>query len=194
MKNIYFLAIPALLLTLSGCETLPVSANHRPEPSYEDAAANKFTQANYTAVDNLLASLKAPLNPGTPIIVATLVNIDALTESSRLGRLVSEQLGARLTRLGYSVVELKLRGDIFVKQREGELLLSREVRDITASHKAHAVVVGTYSEARDYTYLNLKIVGVQNNIVLAAHDYTLPIDTNVRELLAPPKKMRNGTH
>jgi TolB-like protein len=169
-----------LILLFSGCGVTG--------PTYEDAANSKMIQANYAAVDQLLASLSGPMDKTAPLVVATLVSIDALTESSRLGRMASEQVAARLSKQGYRVVELKLRGDIFVKQREGELLLSREVKDITLSHKAQAVVVGTYSEAKDYIYLNLKIVSVQNNLVIAAHDYVLPIDSNVRSLLTPPSR------
>jgi TolB-like protein len=169
-----------LFLLLAGCGTTG--------PTYEDAANSKMIQANYAAADQLLTSLSGPLDKSLPLIVATLVSIDALTESSRLGRMVSEQIGSRLSKQGYRVIELKLRGDIFVKQREGELLLSREIKDITLSHKAQAVVVGTYSEAKDYVYLNLKIVSAQNNLVIAAHDYVLPIDSNVRSLLTPASR------
>lgn len=165
---------------LGGCETARTGT---PPPTYEQAASDKFTPANYAAVDAMLGSAKIPLDKNLPIVVATLVNVDVLSESSRFGRIVSEQIGAHLAKLGYSVVELKLRGNIFVSQREGELLLSREVKDITLSHKAQAVVVGTYSEAQSFAYVNLKIVGVNSNVIVAAHDYALPIDGDVRALL-----------
>jgi hypothetical protein len=44
-----------------------------------------------------------------PLLVATFVNLEVLTESSRLGRLFSEQVGGRLAQRGYAVKELKLR-------------------------------------------------------------------------------------
>lgn len=141
-------------------------------------------QANYQAIDQLLLHIPAAraLNRQQPIIVASLVNIDDLN-SSRLGRMLSEQLATRLTRNGYSVVELKLRDSIFVKQMQGELLLSRELKDITLSHKAQAVLVGTYAQSNGQVYLTIKLVGVGDNVVISAQDYLLPLNSSVRSLL-----------
>ena len=47
-------------------------------------------QANQQAADALLQS--ARLDPRASVLVATLVNVDRLGESSRLGRLCSEQI------------------------------------------------------------------------------------------------------
>jgi TolB-like protein len=172
-----------LLLSLLLFTTVACATGRQHEPTYEEAQNNKFIQANYAATDHLLASLTQPLDTRVPLVVATLVNIDELTESSRLGRAISEQIGARLITQGYPVVELKLRGNIFVKQSEGELLLSRELQDIALNHKAQAVMVGTYSVAKSFVYVNIKMVSMRNNVIIAAHDYVLPIDSNVRALL-----------
>jgi TolB-like protein len=163
-------------LILSGCASLSGSAC-----SDQDDC---LMQANYRAVDQLLASIPAgrALNKRQPLIVASLVNIDDLN-SSRLGRMLSEQLATRLTKSGYPVVELKLRDSIFVKQLQGELLLSREIKDITVTHKAQVVLVGTYAESSGQIYLTIKLVGVADNLAISAHDYLLPLNSNVRSLL-----------
>lgn len=170
------LLLGLLLTFVSGCASLSGST----QPDGDDF----FMQANYRAVDQLLAHIPASraLNRQQPIVVASLVNIDDLY-SSRLGRTLSEQLATRLTQSGYSVVELKLRDSIFVKQMQGELLLSRELKDITRNHKAQAVLVGTYSEANGQVYLTIKLVGVGDNVVISAQDYLLPLNSSVRSLL-----------
>lgn len=152
-------------------------------PSYLSARNSKFIAANYEATETLVKKLTTTTDPRIPLVVATLVSIDELTESSRLGRAVSEQIGSRLVFLGFPVVELKLRGNIFVKHSEGELLLSREIQDLARSHQAQAVVVGTYSVAKDFIYINLKMVCVSSTVIIAAHDYVLPITPDVRALL-----------
>ncbi|WP_406622703.1 FlgO family outer membrane protein [Acidovorax sp. SDU_ACID1] len=48
---------------------------------------------------------------------------------------------------------------------------------------AQAVLVGTYVVAPQAVYVSLRLVGPQGNAVLAAHDYALPMDGNVRGLL-----------
>lgn len=161
-------------LSLGGCATAD-----------QGLVRTNLIEANYSAVDALLNGV--PLSGEQPLLVATLVNVDVLTESSRLGRLFSEQIAARLTKRGYPVKELKLRENLFMKQSEGELLLSREVGEVSRAHNARAVVVGTYAASGSMLYINLKLVHPSGNIVLSAHDYALPLDNNIRDLLGVRK-------
>ncbi len=143
---------------------------------------------NYHAADRLMASARPVLDRSAPIIVATFVSIDDLNRSSTLGRLISEQVSAKITQLGYTVIELKLRGTLFIKRSEGEMLLSREVREISASHNAQAVIVGTYAEAATHIWINMKAVGAENNEIVGAHDYALPLTPNLRSMLPQQRK------
>lgn len=168
------LTILALGLVLGGCASVEVPQ-----------ARSNLIAANYEAVDALLAGV--PMATDQPLLVATLVNVDVLTESSRLGRLFSEQIAARLTKRGFPVKELKLRENLFMKQSEGELLLSREVGEVSKAQNARAVVVGTYAASNSMLYVNLKLVNPNGNVVLAAHDYALPLDSNISDLLGRRK-------
>ncbi|BBO19641.1 MAG: hypothetical protein AMXMBFR31_02510 [Candidatus Desulfobacillus denitrificans] len=157
-------------------------------PSYQAAETSEFTQANYAAVDKLISAPAVPIEKNIPLLVATIVNIDALNQSSRLGRLVSEQIAARLTQRGYNVVEMKLRSNVYIREGTGELLLSRDVRDLSKSHNAQAVVVGNYAVASGYVYLTLKAVAVTDNRVVAAVNYLLPLTENNKALLAQQRE------
>ena len=86
--------------------------------------------------------------------------------------------------MGYMVKELKLRGTLFVKSSTGELLLSRELKDISAAHKAQAVIVGTYSDADTHIYIHLKLLDENSNI-MAGYDYSMPAgyDSVARNML-----------
>ena len=139
-------------------------------------------EANHRAVDALLAN--APLDAQHPVMVATLVQVDRLGESSRLGRIFSEQIAGRMVQRGVRVVELKLRDSVALQRDQGELLLSREVREVSQSHDAQAVVVGTYAASASALYISLKLVTPAGNTVVAAHNYAVPMDENVRVLLA----------
>ena len=66
---------------------------------------------------------------------------------------------------------------------QGELLLSREAREVSQAQNAQAVVVGTYAVSATVLYISLKLVSPVGNTVLAAHNYALPVDDNVRALL-----------
>ncbi|SNB46078.1 FlgO family outer membrane protein [Geobacter sp. DSM 9736] len=179
-KIIALLALAALFGT-SGCSVLPPVEF---DPAVNRNAADRLVPATHQAVDRLLTSFipGTSLAANRPVIVATLVNNDDLN-GSRFGRLLSEQIGTRLTQKGYPVIELKLREAIFMRQLEGELLLSRNVQDVSLNHSAQAVLVGTYTEARGFVYVTMKIVEPGENKTIAAHDYALPLDRTVRSML-----------
>lgn len=157
------------LVGLQGCATT------------EDGLGGNLITVNYRAADALMQGVT--LDPRQPVLIATVVDLESLTESTRLGRLVSEQIGSRLSNKGVRVKELKLREQLFMKQNTGELLLSREVRDLSQAHDAQAVVVGTYTSSGQTLYINLKLVKPEGNIVVSAHDYSLPLNGNIKGLL-----------
>lgn len=138
-------------------------------------------EANERAADALL--LQARPDPTQPVLVATLVNVDWLFESSRLGRMFSEQISARLVQRGLRVTEVKLRDSLLLEPAQGEILLSREAREVSRAQNAQAVLVGTYAVSATVLYVNLKLVNPVGNTVIAAHSYALPMDDNVRTLL-----------
>ena len=145
------------------------------------AGRTDLIEANERAVDALL--LGAALDPGQPVLVATLVNVDRLDESSRLGRIFSEQMAGRMAQRGLRVTEVKLREDLVLHREQGALLLSRELREVSQAQNAQAVVVGTYAVSASVLYISLKLVNPVGNQVVAAHNYALPVDENVRSLL-----------
>lgn len=173
-----------LIVAAAFCLALPGCAmSGKPAPSYGSVASSPFISNNYRAADALIGQLGDRLSVNQPVIAATVVNIDALSSSSTFGRLVSEQVSARFSQLGYTMVELKLRGDIYMKQDQGELLLTREIKNVAQSQNAQAVIVGTYADSGDRVYVNLKVVQPNTNVALATYDYVFPMDGNVRIML-----------
>jgi TolB-like protein len=81
------------------------------------------------------------------------------------------------------VTEVKLRESLVMHRDQGELLLSREVREVSQAQNAQAVVVGTYAMSASVLFLSLKLVNPMGNHVVAAHNYAVPVDENVRMLL-----------
>jgi TolB-like protein len=154
---------------LSGCALL------------DEAQGDKLIGLNHRAADALMQGVR--LDPRQPVLVATFVDLEELSESTRLGRLFSEQVAGRLSNTGVQVKELKLREHLFMKQHTGALLLSTEVRQVSQAHDAQAVVVGTYTSSGQTVYLSLKLVRPEGNIVVSAHDYAVPLNANIRGLL-----------
>ncbi|MFN3984790.1 MAG: FlgO family outer membrane protein [Rhodocyclaceae bacterium] len=167
--------------TVVGCAQKP--ANTRVDPTYETIAQDQFMSTNRAAVGTLVEGLTRDYLGDAPILVATVVNINDLRRSAPLGRTLSEQYSSALVQRGLNIKELKLRGDVFVQEGTGELLLSREIKDIARSHAATMVLVGTYSVAANLTYINIKLVRTEDGRIIRAHDYALPNDRDVIRLL-----------
>ena len=173
-------------LLAAGCAQQPAQPL-RVEPSYQDAARAPLLQSSREAIAHLVDRLDmATTGPG-PVLVATVVNVNDLSVSAPLGRTLAEQYASAMAMTGFDVKEIKLRGDVFVKEGTGELLLSRELRDVARHHNASMVLVGTYSAAASVTYISLKLVRTEDGQIVRGHDYALPNDRAVNRLLALPR-------
>lgn len=167
-----------LPLMLTGC-----AFNTKPEEDYASTTANTLVAANYKAADALLMQLNGRLVPGQPMIMATVVNIDSLEQSSTLGRLISEQVSTRLAQGGLKMLEMKLRNNVYLKRNQGELMLTREIGAVAHTHNAQAIVVGSYAESSDMVFINIKVIEPNTNFVLAGQDYVMAKEGIVRSML-----------
>lgn len=181
MNHLFALISVLSFVALTGCST--TASNSPTEPTYEGAAASKFVASNREAINRLVSGVNLGAHLEAPVLVATIVNVNDLRRAAPLGRTLSEQYASHLVSNGLNVKELKLRGDVFVREETGELMLSRELKDIAKIHRASAVLVGTYSAASQFTYVSLKLVRTDNGQIIRGHDYALPIDSDVRSLL-----------
>jgi len=168
------LVVMALLLA-TGCAN-----NGTRKSTIEDA---DIVSISYGAADRLMAQAGGNIDMGKAIVAASFANIDNLTGSSSFGRIVSQQLSSRFTQKGYKVAEMLLRNNIYIKEREGEFLLSRALKNISAQHDAQAVIVGTYAVASNNVYVTAKVVRTADSVVLSSHDYKLPIGSDMRKLI-----------
>ena len=163
-----------VLASVAACSAPRLGSAH-----YE--GGDSLIHTSYEAANRLASSISRP--PPGALLVATLVDINNLGRSSAFGRTVSEQVSAGLSRNGLSVMEMKYQGSVYIRQSQGELVLSRSVADVANQHQAQAVVAGTYSIGSDVVYVNLKVIRHADNVVLAGQDYILPLDNNIRRLL-----------
>ena len=154
-----------------------------------------YVEAGYAIANDLDANLRLPLSKDQPIIVASFVNVNNLSESSSFGRMIAEHVGSRLSQRGYKIVELKLRqSSIFMQEGKGEFMLRRDVKEISRMHNAAAVVVGTYASVRssaarhstvhEKIYISSRIVRSDDSTIISSCDYSVqntPIVSPVQE-------------
>jgi hypothetical protein len=64
---------------------------------------------------------------------------------------------------------------VFINEKEGELILSRDLEKISIVHHASAVVVGTYVDTKNVFYVSAKIVSPSDGVVVSAFDSEVPV-------------------
>ena len=146
-------------------------------PATEGEEQNALIAGNFAAADRLLSDSvrRELLVSGKRVLVASWVDVNQLNRSSVFGKMMAEQLASRLVQQGVPVVEVKLRSSLFMSERGGEMLLSREVKEVTQSHNADAVVVGTYADTGPTgIYVTLKMVRASDAMVMSASNFVIP--------------------
>lgn len=163
----------ALLLSTVGCAT-QAPPPPPPEPDLSELAER--------AAEQMIAS-NPDLTRYSPMIAATFVSIDNLSQSSTLGRITSEIMASALARQGMQVREVKMRDSLFIEENVGELILSRQVQRLSSQHNARSILMGTYAQGLDYVYISARIVRSGDAMVLGSADFRLPLNNNTRSLL-----------
>jgi TolB-like protein len=132
-----------------------------------------IAKRTYDAVDNLLERSQLSVEKNKPLVVATVVDVSNVEQSSSLGRLMTEQISGRAVQLGYQVIEPKLRNNFAVKG-SGELVLSRDADLLKRTLTAQAVIAGTYAVGYEAVHVNLKLLELDTGRVLSSSDYLIP--------------------
>ena len=86
----------------------------------------------------------APVPPGPRLLITTFVELNDLKKTSAFGRLISERLMTLLCDLGFPVIEIRRGHSIFIIEKEGEMVLTRNTGEIPDTIQAGAVIYGTY--------------------------------------------------
>jgi len=170
--------LAALALTTTALLTVGCTADAPVRPALTDA---DLVGQSYASADQLLQT--GLLKLGQPVLVASFVNVDDVKRSSSLGRLVAEQFGSRFSQKGYTVVEMKLANSVYMSSEQGELLLSREVGEISRKFQAQAVLVGTYAVGKEHVFVTAKLVRAADSVILASTDYKLPMGPDTKRLV-----------
>lgn len=189
MSRNHLLVFAALLVGASsfGCAAHPDTYPLVSQPLSVRMAPDVRTVA-YMAADAMLNSVQGKLRARETILPASFVNEGDLTQSSAMGRLLARQMASRFTQAGHSVVEVQLRKNLLLQKRGGQFLLSRELKKIRETHKVYAVLVGSYVVAKHEMFVTSQLVRLKDGVVLAAEDFSLPLDKDIRALLGQPQR------
>ncbi|SDB21118.1 hypothetical protein SAMN05660653_01011 [Desulfonatronum thiosulfatophilum] len=160
----------------------------QPGRSHSDSARHAvrgFHGIAHALADGLDHNLVQHVDRTKTILFTSLVDLDDLNASSTFGRLLGEQIASRMSQLGYRIVELKLRqGSMIISENAGEMVLSRNLREVRSSHDAQGIIVGTYTVLSDSIIVTVKLLSTLDGSILSTQDATLRKTSELHELVA----------
>ena len=166
---------------ISGCSTVGYLNDTL---QLDRLADTNLINANKQAANSLTTENTANLTKDKNIISSTFVNLDNLEQTTPMGRLLSEQISTELTKLGYKMVELRLRQDeILIEEHAGEFLLSRDTEKLMKEYDTQAFLVGTYTVASDIMYVTTRLINPNDNSIINAHNYSVSLGPNALTLI-----------
>ncbi len=128
-----------------------------------------LAEKNYAAADYLTQQIVTFVPKSAPIKVQPLTLVGEPAITSELGRKIPEQVGTRLTQLGYNVhLDETMAGAV-----QGIAMQER---------KPQFVLGGTYETNRREVPINLRMVKASTGKVVGAFDYVLPRSGEMRTL------------
>ena len=167
---------------LAGCSSAPETYPLISQPLSHPPVL-PLTAITHQAADAMVASLFGKLRHRETILPASFVDERDMNKTSPLGRLIARQMASRFTQAGHSVVEIKLRNTVKLRQGEGQLMLSRELEALGNTHKVYAVLAGSYAIAKSRLFVTAQMIRIKDGVAMASNDFSLPLDHDIRTLL-----------
>lgn len=179
MRNVLILLVaitcllPAAALAENG-SVLPPAPEQivtLPELSFEPSS---LSAENFMAADVIAEQMSGKVSRNSPVLIASMVQLNDLRHSSMLGRLVMQQISSRISQFGYKVLETRLKKKYSIIPKEGEFILSRDVSELMKKeYNAQVVLVGSYVPTPYRVYVSIRLLRIADGVVMAAHEYTL---------------------
>jgi TolB-like protein len=194
----------ALITTLAGCSSLPSvgwlggsskAATPAPPPPRQatagkaapcmgmgsDCPAPTAKEPQQTAGFNtVIAELAVQLEShngrkqaNATYLIGSFTHLNNLAETSPLGRLIGESLIHELQVRGWRIFEPRLMQN-FMINRDGEFVLSRDVKNLKDQFGVTAVVTGTFMLAQDQVWINARVIDSQSGLVLSTGQAKVP--------------------
>lgn len=161
--NRHFAAFTILLVSLfalSGCATSFVQDTWDSVTGEEEI---NLTAVNYAAADMLGQQIKKRMSWRGTMGAAPLQPMTPKEGTAAIQTLVIHQVASRLTQIGINIT------------------------DAAPSQQPRYLLTGHYNETFDKVDISLRVLDMEKNQIIGTHDYMLPMNSEIRELLKPIK-------
>ncbi len=139
-----------------------------------------FTEKNYAAADYLIQQAKSYVSRHSYIVAKPLNDIDHPEMSSTFGKMIPEQIGVRLSQLGY-----RLNLENVALSPDTNYLRPAD----TTNKKPDFILTGTFMRQRTNMNVSLRMVNARNNQIIAVFEYPMPLTGEIADLAQPEPKI-----
>ena len=165
----------ALPMSLTGCETAIMSGGTLLAHDLFNQQPHNFTAQNYAVADYLIQQAETYIDRTSLIIAKPLIDMQTPKMTSTLAKLIPEQIGVRLSQLGY-------RANLKAVSTTPETIYLGAGED---GEEADFILTGHYFRAKSGLDIKTRIIDIKNDRIVASFDYTIDYDAEVRDLAAP---------
>jgi TolB-like protein len=147
------------------------------ESNYNDAGqVNQIVSdlSEQLTMNKNFANIKDPI-----IAITSFVCLDNFKATTRLSNILSENLIHEMQVRGYKVVDFKMMTNIKV-DKDGDFLLSRDIEELRNSLELNYALTGTYTDYKDGTVINARIINLNTLVVLSTAQAFIPKYTTRR--------------
>jgi len=166
---------------LNGCSTVVASGAFIAANEYFNEEDPNFAAQNYAVADYLIQQARTYIKRDSLIIAEPLVDIQTPEISTTIAKLIPEQIGIRLSQLGYRI-DLS---DVSTSADTNYLRPS-----IKANEKPEFIVTGNYLRKNNRNVeVKTRIIDLNEGRIVASFDYQVHMTRGVLDLAQPKPKI-----
>lgn len=136
--------------------------------------AGRFNDLVRFIADQLTQNRDIKNLSNTHFAIASIVGLDDVSRTNKLGYLIQEHLVHELQVRGFKVVDFKLMSDQIQVTKDGDFVFSRDPKRLKKQYDIADVVSGTYSFQADGVVLNIRAVDTKTGVVTTSAQAYLP--------------------
>ena len=160
-----------LIFLFTGCSLINSSEDAFKFKYYHSTSVTNFqelTQELLQGVSPTILEIKSKKDIISPLYVTDFVNLDKLTNRSKLGFILSDELKTNITQyLNWPIYQIEFSKYLKVGST-GTKLMSRDVNDLKYKNMDENTyaLVGTYAITQRQLLLYLKLINLKNGVIL----------------------------
>ncbi|WP_319542956.1 FlgO family outer membrane protein [uncultured Pseudodesulfovibrio sp.] len=154
--------------------------------SYHETSSIPLIELNYRAADVLYSNVgKGELTLESAVFVKPFTNQNDPGDNAIFGSVVTQQIADRLVQRGVLITEGSPNVTDYLYKKDVNPEKYKNLTTVMSGKlpPRSGMLTGNYVIGDNYVYMSSKVVRLVDSAVVSAHNWTLPISDNIRQML-----------